>query len=494
MIVDTVDVRDLLDTLRSATPPRRRIGAEWRDGALTLVEVLELDAGPSLGAAVNVPAEDDDPSDVLASALESSGIRPAPVRLAVGGERVTVKPLELPPVSRADLLRMLEAESERYFLLPSGRRCHGVFGDDVERSSTDGAGATSRRTWAVAAPAAPLEALVEAFEARGFHVESATASVGVYEAAARFLAESHTVAPTGLGDGASDRDIELVRIVGARVERVRRSGGRLLDVSVDPDRHGSETEGAPARPHRSVEEGDGRRPVEIRLADGADAFASRRLVCAQPGTLAGALGVALTDPEAAGAELPDLLPGSFRERLARWRRRAGAALSMTAVALCLAGAVLLPRRDATREARLTAELARMRERVAPVMRRRATIETAGRRVEAFRGERVATVSPRRLLDLVAEELPEEAWLSGLAYVSPDRLVLRGYAPSATDVLAALSRRPALANVRLRQATRSVRVDGRSLESFAFEAELRRETERTGAAAGTASTARSGHEP
>lgn len=492
--MDTEHVRDLLDTLRSAAPPRRRIGAEWRDGALTLVEVLELGAGPSLSAAVNVPAGGDDPSETLASALESSGIRPAPVRLAVGGERVTVKPLELPPVSRADLLSMLEAESERYFLLPSGRRCHGVFGDDVEGSSTDAAGATSRRTWAVAAPAAPLKALVEAFEARGFHVESATASVGVYEAAARFLAESHAVVPTGLADGASDRDVVLVRAVGDRVERVRRRGGRLLDVSVDSDRHGSDTDRAPARPHRSVEEADERQPVEIRLADGADAFASRRLVRAQPGTLAGALGAALTEPEAAGAGLPDLLPGPVRERLARWRRRAGAALSMTAVALCLAGAVLLPRRDAMRQARLTAELARMRQQVVPVMRQRGTIETAGRRVEAFREEKAATVSPRRLLDLVAEELPEEAWLSGLAYAAPDRLVLRGYAPSATDVLAALSRGPALANVRLRQATRSVRVDGTSLESFALEAELRRETERTGTAAGTASPDRPGDEP
>lgn len=448
-----MNARDLAGGLRSLGGPRRRIGAEWRDDTLALVELCELDEGPRVTEASVSETADADFPELLARACAEGAIEPGPVRLAVGGDGVTVKPLELPPAPRADRLSMLEAESERYFLSPEGRRCHGLFGGEDGEADGEAEG-VGRPTWAVAASASALEGLIEAFEAAGFHVELVTASAGVYDRAARLLVGSKA-SPRPVGpDGAWTDEIQVVRVLGDRRERTRWRDGRLADFVVEEG--GSD---------------DRRDPHAVRLTDGSADDGAIALPDGRAATFAGAVGAATVEPAAVGGRLPDLLPGAVRDGRRAWRRRAAGVLCAAGIVLGIAATLLVPRRNALRQARLAEEVARMRERVAPVMRDRAEIEAVRRQVAALRRSRADRPRPLHLLDRVTAALPADAWLTSFAVDRSDRLVLRGFAESGTEVLTALSRVPGLADVGFQQPTRSVRVDGRDLESFALEAGL-----------------------
>lgn len=434
---------------------RRELGLEWRGRTLAAVELEESPGGPTVAGSARRSWPPDAPvtSEGVREALSEGGIGPGPAVLALGGPEVSVKPLWLPPVPEPTLASMLREEGDRYFLLPPGPRCYGLFPAGTAAGGREEAEG-ERRRWVAAAPAPEVTGLLDALEGAGVHVRRVTASEAVYPALAR-LATAGSAWPEA-----------VLRVTEEGAERVRyRNGAPEEILRLDP---GAAGEDAPGRGERPGPAADGGRL--LLLADpGNGPPASAGLVrpdlgLPEAGSFAGALAAALSEPDP--GEGPDLMPVEARRTRRRRRRRTTAALA-GAVALLLALAVWLgDRRGERREALVDRQVREARAAAAPVIERKAGVARVARQLAAFREAAGSGPSHLRFLTSVSGALPEGAWI--VSYVSRDdrrETLLTGYAPSATRALARLSELPGVEAVRFDRPTRKVEVADATFESF-----------------------------
>lgn len=378
----------------------------------------------------------------LKGALEEGGGRAtegASVVVALLPPWADVRVVNLPPLSRGEVERILRRDVARYFLGGDEPR-------EVSVRVPKGAGRTKgpggQKVLAAAVAEPLLEALRAAGESVGWSLEAVVPAHGAWVAAVR---------------GGGDARVEgVVAVVGEVAHLIRLEGGDPVSVRQ-----------VPVEDREAVAAALGGGPGRVVVFGAPGVREALRETLAAKGWVVGGNGRGWvgSGEEAAAAfatnGLLRLLPTSMRreraERARRWAWRlggAGVALAVAAAGVQLWG---LHRELAAVQARR----AELRSEVAPLLAARDSLELLRGRVESIATlTRSAPSWTRSLVDLAAT-LPPDAYLTGF-FASGDTVELAAAGARAGEAIQALRQGGLFLEVRLQSAIERELLEGETV--------------------------------
>lgn len=400
----------------------------------------------------------DDLGDALSELRSTLGLKRGLVSVALLPPLVEVKRLELPPLRRHELERVLARDATRYFLRADRRMVVGTSLLPRDRAARP-------RVIGAAADAMLVEQVYRQTERVGWTVAKI---VPAYAAWARRVAHA---AGGARGGGwvvvAGETSVDLLDIAAGNVTSIRR---------LPPLDEGADAVAAVAAAIRDLR-GSGGRPVvalgagempdrllAVLEAEGISTSAAPELPCAaDPHAVAAAFA-----PHAAGPELiPDAVARGHRHRV-----RVIARALLAASVVLLAAAAGLEWVGLQRElVRVSQRRHEIRARVAEAMATRTAASELGELVSALDAAEQGFHHWPTTLGHVAATLPRDAHLLGF-HADADSLRVEGLADRAAGVMEALQRTPVISSLRadapIRQETRD---SGTPVEHFLLSARL-----------------------
>lgn len=361
----------------------------------------------------------------LASALRELAAavgRPMRLHVALVPPAVQVRCLSLPRASERELVHLLRRDLVRYFPMTD---------EVVVGAAAPPHGSAAMPVVAAVAPAGLLRAVERAARAAGAEVERV---VPAHAAWRRAALDTFAAARTGASALviASDDRIEVLRLVDGWPTIYRRIG------------RGNNA----AQRLREALDGDGAAPSVVLVGDRVPWNAVLEEAAVQPLAAApiGSTAPPVAARYAVAADGPELVPDEVRNARAasdrRWVMRLAAA---SLVCLGIAGALELWGTSRAAAA-LDARRAAIGQSVQSAVAARDAATTVADRLVAIESLKAATPRWSSLLKMLAQRLPDDAYLVSLR-AEGDSASLEGVAASAAEVITALRETPEVMGVR-----------------------------------------------
>lgn len=440
-----------------------RIGLALGVDRLTVVRVDGKAAGPlEVRVRPLAPATDGRWPDLGEALLELKaelGEKPAVVSIALLPPLVELKRLDLPPLGRDELERVLARDAGRYFLDASGKKIIAT----VRLPATGG---TKRETLAAAADACLVEQVNREIEGLGWKVRQVTPAHCAWAA----LSAQASSARHGKGYVAvfGPTGVDLVHVVGRIVLGIRRLPA-LGSASEIAAQVASLVRASP---------GEVEQPLVLLLRD-AEMRAGVLEALQSHGVLtlpAGRHPLLDSEPDAAAAAFAHAATLSLvPEPVAREQRRRARVLTRSALAasaVFLVAAAGLERVGLQRELdQVVTRRAELKGRVAETMTVRTAVEDLSGRLRALEVAERSSRSWSSMLGTVATALPKDAHLVGW-HAGADSLRVEGRAVRATGVFESLQQAPGIGGVRAEAPIQQeVQDSGPPIERFLLGARL-----------------------
>jgi Tfp pilus assembly protein PilN len=400
-------------------------------------------------------------ADALRELMAARGAHAGELSVALMPGLAQLRRVELPPLRADELRRLLARNAPRWFL---GAREPQVTAAEVAPAR----GAAARPVVAAAASTRLVEAVHEAARQAGWTVRTIVPAEAAWRAAALALWPS-------LARGAGDVLVHqasrtsLLQLDAGRLVGLRHLRPGVADAGQVRDALAERAASGPAGPSVSLAAlGEPERRAELSRALAAHGVTpalpatSWRELADAPARLAAAFA-------ARGAGL-ELVPESLRvARRGRASRTTGLLLGVALLLLAVAAALELwgVRREL---AAVQGRRAELRARVAGVAAERAATERRLRQAADLAGAERGATRWTALFAVLAEHLPEDAYVVAVRGQA-DSVVVEGLAASAASALEAVERAPGVAGVRTAAPVRADLDAAEGAERFTFAARL-----------------------